>query len=217
MPSLLGMQVEELHSKMTKLNPSEQTFATSLCEQYWSRGLSEKQAFWVGKLLAKAEAPPPPAAVNVGSMSGVLELFAKAKAHLKWPAIQLAVPLTTRANFAIRLSVAGPNARVPGSINVTTVEKGRDGQRVWLGRIHTDGRYEPKANPDLGNVDPAYAAKVADKLKELALNPAATATMHGRLTGNCCFCARDLTDERSVSVGYGPICAGHYGLPWGCE
>jgi len=26
---------------------------------------------------------------------------------------------------------------------------------------------------------------------------------------------RGLDDERSVSVGYGPVCAGHYGLPWG--
>jgi hypothetical protein len=34
----------------------------------------------------------------------------------------------------------------------------------------------------------------------------------------CVFCARTLTDEqdgRSVDVGYGPICADKYGLPWG--
>jgi hypothetical protein len=34
----------------------------------------------------------------------------------------------------------------------------------------------------------------------------------------CVFCARTLTDEadgRSVEVGYGPICADKYGLPWG--
>ncbi len=29
------------------------------------------------------------------------------------------------------------------------------------------------------------------------------------------LCGLDLTDERSTSAGYGPICAGKYGLPWG--
>src|SRR6185436_1560785 len=41
------------------------------------------------------------------------------------------------------------------------------------------------------------------------------AVAHGHTTGNCSFCARDLTDPRSTSVGYGPICAQHFGLPWG--
>ena len=31
----------------------------------------------------------------------------------------------------------------------------------------------------------------------------------------CCFCNRALEDERSTAVGYGPICAGHFGLAWG--
>jgi hypothetical protein len=34
----------------------------------------------------------------------------------------------------------------------------------------------------------------------------------------CVFCSRNLSDEtdgRSVDVGYGPICANKYGLPWG--
>jgi hypothetical protein len=26
---------------------------------------------------------------------------------------------------------------------------------------------------------------------------------------------RALSDDRSTAVGYGPICADHYGLPWG--
>ncbi len=39
------------------------------------------------------------------------------------------------------------------------------------------------------------------------------------LSGRCMFCARDLTDDRSNphrgGVGYGPVCADKYGLPWG--
>ena len=56
---------------------------------------------------------------------------------------------------------------------------------------------------------------VANALIALANDPAKAASDYGHLTGTCCFCNRGLTDERSVSVGYGPICAQHFGLPWG--
>jgi Family of unknown function (DUF6011) len=41
------------------------------------------------------------------------------------------------------------------------------------------------------------------------------AAAFGKDTGHCCACARTLTDDRSVSVGYGPVCAAKYGWPWG--
>lgn len=31
----------------------------------------------------------------------------------------------------------------------------------------------------------------------------------------CVFCLQALTDQRSIDAGYGPVCAGHRGLPWG--
>ena len=37
----------------------------------------------------------------------------------------------------------------------------------------------------------------------------------GHSTHHCVFCSLELTDERSTIVGYGPICAGKHGLPWG--
>lgn len=41
------------------------------------------------------------------------------------------------------------------------------------------------------------------------------AASFGALTGRCVFCDRELTDERSIEVGYGPVCAERNGLPWG--
>lgn len=41
------------------------------------------------------------------------------------------------------------------------------------------------------------------------------AARFGKVTGACVFCSRLLTDERSVSAGYGPVCAEREGLPWG--
>jgi hypothetical protein len=46
----------------------------------------------------------------------------------------------------------------------------------------------------------------------------ALAKAHANDHESCMFCMRSLTDEedgRSVEVGYGPICANKYGLPWG--
>lgn len=40
----------------------------------------------------------------------------------------------------------------------------------------------------------------------------------GHAAHACCFCGIALTDDgdgRSVKVGYGPVCAAKYGLPWG--
>jgi len=41
------------------------------------------------------------------------------------------------------------------------------------------------------------------------------ASEYGHAHGHCVFCARELTDERSVVVGYGQVCADRRDLPWG--
>jgi hypothetical protein len=55
----------------------------------------------------------------------------------------------------------------------------------------------------------------SDMLVAFNLDPVATAVRSAKITGACSFCSRKLTDERSVAVGYGAICAEKYGLPWG--
>lgn len=56
---------------------------------------------------------------------------------------------------------------------------------------------------------------VIEHLKRFAADPATFAAEYGRLTGYCCFCHLTLKSERSVAVGYGPVCARNYRLPWG--
>lgn len=41
------------------------------------------------------------------------------------------------------------------------------------------------------------------------------AALFGKAHGYCIACAHDLTDDRSLDVGYGPVCAKRYGWPWG--
>lgn len=56
---------------------------------------------------------------------------------------------------------------------------------------------------------------VSTVLSEMVYDPYAFTKAQGLKYGFCCFCARELTDPQSVSVGYGPICAENFGLPWG--
>ena len=51
-------------------------------------------------------------------------------------------------------------------------------------------------------------------LEQIEKDPIAAATLSGKLTSCCSFCSKQLTDERSVVLGYGPVCADHWGLPW---
>lgn len=149
-----------------------------------------------------------PAAAAVGGLSGILALFGKAKQHLKYPAIVLSVP-GLRPYLTIRLSVAGPKARIPGSLTVVEGERGDDDQRAWLGRVTLDGTYQPSREAN-GRTEPIVA-----RLRAFAAEPAKVAKEHAYLTGRCCFCNTALKDERSTAVGYGATCASHYGLPWG--
>ena len=55
--------------------------------------------------------------------------------------------------------------------------------------------------------------KVIATLKAIAANPAKAAQEYGALHCRCSFCNLALTDAGSVEVGYGPICAKHWGLP----
>ena len=129
-----------------------------------------------------------------GSMDPLVQMFRKAKEHLKYPKLTVQVdgkPYT--------FSLAGDTSKNPGCVYVKS-----------------NGQY-------LGKVTPAaefHAVREAtqadrDAISKFSTNPAQVAGLHGHVTGNCCFCSKQLTDERSTQVGYGPVCANHYGLPWG--
>lgn len=201
----------ELTAVLPKLSANDQAFALSMLARAARKGdFSPGQKPYVDKLIARANAPVvAPTQVQVGSLSGILALFDKAREHLKFPAIVL-----TAATLAepIRVSVAGPSSKFPGSINVVTQERcPATGRRGWLGRIYKDGRFE--AGNAVAGTETATA--ISALLQRFAAAPAEVARESGRLNGRCCFCNIALTEERSTAVGYGSTCAKHYGLPWG--
>lgn len=179
------------------------TFAQSLIRQYDSqRGLSLEQKNWLYVIGVEHErklASPPPVSA-LGSIQPILDLFKAAVGRLKYPKITLA----TATGRPVCLSVCGAKSKTPGAINVT--DGGRYGQNVYYGRIDVNGNFTQSSRCD---------QDILDLLVELAADPAGTAAKYGRMTGHCCFCRLALTDERSVAVGYGPVCADAWDLPWG--
>jgi Family of unknown function (DUF6011) len=133
-------------------------------------------------------------------MSAIQGLFAKASAHLKKPSIKINI-----GGVALMLKAS---VKTPG--NVMVLSDGSYYSNVFYGAIHADGVFKPKVglSPDLKD-------KVIAALKLFSADPAGVAAQYGKLHGKCCFCHKGLSDEKSTSVGYGPVCAGHYGLPWG--
>lgn len=51
------------------------------------------------------------------------------------------------------------------------------------------------------------AADLRKDLLAIEVNPEEAAVLHGRLSGRCAVCSRDLTDPESIARGIGPICA----------
>ena len=157
-------------------------------------------------LYAIAERPRAAAALTqvVGDLSRIIAMFDAASAVLKRPAIVL---------DGFRVARAGDAAREPGSLTITSIDRTHSDRfgneaRDWYGRVSLNGSFQPsrQAPADLG-----------EKLRAFAADPAGVAAAYGHLHGSCCFCNRALTDERSTTVGYGPICAGHFGLAWGAS
>lgn len=154
-------------------------------------------------LVASVPVPVAKEKVEIGGLGGIMALFETAKGKgKKSPFIVLSVPGVAPG---VRLSVAGVAAKVPGSLNVSTAEP--FGSNTWFGRITKGGMFEPSRQETPAALIPA--------LKAFACDPAGEASKHGKLTGFCCFCDTMITKAESKAVGYGPICAKKFGLPWG--
>ena len=192
--------VNDLQNKLPDLDNWAASKAASLLDFYSRKGYwTSGQERFAASLISRNGQPD---SADVGNMGKLIDLLKKAGQHLRFPKISLEVD-----GHPVRLSLAGSRAKVPGSITVT--DGGPFGANRYYGRVLPDGTWQKpfKAFPELD--------KVETLLTDMSDDPAATAAKHGHLTGNCCFCNRALSDDASTAVGYGPVCAQHYGLPWG--
>ena len=193
--------ITEFESAVPRMAQKDQDFASSLLGSWKKHGhLTDKQMYWATTLVARIDAPTA-TPVQVSGIGRIRRMFDAAASKLKYPKIWLG----TEAH-PLRLSIAGPTSRHAGSIMVTD---GRPfGSNRYYGAIDLSGNLKPGRD---------LTAEVSAELSELGADPEGKAGKYGRLTGNCCFCNTPLTDDRSVAVGYGPVCAKNFGLTWGAR
>lgn len=190
--------VQALRDALDKFTARDQEFALSLVNAADRKGWTEKQAFWAQKLVAKAQAPAKePQTVDV---SGILSLLDGAAGKLKRPKVRL----VTDNGQRVVLSIAGDQSRYKGSIMIT--DGGPFGANTYFGRIDRDGTLVAAG---------AMTDDVLALLLKFAADPAGVGALIGKRIGSCCFCARQLDTKESLAVGYGPVCAGKFNLPWG--
>lgn len=103
--------------------------------------------------------------------------------------------------------------------NGLRLKPGRDGalyvlteERMEYGQFGEQPGYEGKIAEGSFLPAKACAADTADKLKAIAADPKGEAIRHGRKTGRCSCCGRELTKHASIDAGIGPICAEKWGL-----
>lgn len=177
-----------------KISDRNWEFANSLVSAYKRYGrLSEKQAAWVAKLVSPAPRP-----AQTIEASRLIAMFDSAAQNLKRPKIKIEL-----AGTEIVLKQATKGAE-PGSVFVVAAASD-----TYLGRISRDGGLNLREAPGVSKI------ALAQALADFAKAPEATAAAYGKRFGVCCFCSRELTDQRSVDAGYGPVCAERFSLDWG--
>jgi hypothetical protein len=149
---------------------------------------------------AQVEAAKPAPATHAAA-SPLFAIMAKAReSGIEFPKLRF----EPQEGQRLVVSVAGASSKLPGTLNLTDGKP--FGQNVWFGRVNLDGSIMQSKS---------WQPWVGEILDGFAKDPAGFAGAYGKKTGRCCFCGRHLETKESVAVGYGPICASKFGLPWG--
>lgn len=180
-------------------------FANSLSIQAKgdTKNLSAKQTEWVNKLLndvIKLEEQQP-----ANERNCIFFQTALVKDSMR---IRLSYTMADiEGSLTIKRATTNSNK---GNLFVTFNANNMDS--IYVGKILPNGFFLRASSfnfvEDFNKIM-EYLASVTDKDCLIT-----EAKKYALKTNNCCFCKRELTDEISVKVGYGPICAEYFGLPW---
>ena len=197
--------IDYVYHRVDKLDERDRDFARSLIKYYGTKGsLSPRQLpymvrFWVQLKNQEAVNPTTQAVITDISWdaSQLIALFAKAKEHLKFPKIRCVIEGTKYCCYL--------------------------GVHTDVGRIKIKDDNTNTLCVTINPVDQSFRWKLSITNREkLALKHffdsedlVRKLAVQGQEYNHCCFCGLELTNTSSVYHGYGPICAGHYGLPWG--
>ena len=179
-----------------QLPPKDKEFADSLVKSATSaRGCSEKQLFWLKTLLDRATGRATQAApADVTLASVVRDLLVGSGKTLK-------LTFLLDDGVTLVLKLAGPASKYAGKVMVSD-------------RVYGSGNYWGFIDGLLFHPTAKTPETVTQLLIDLAKDPAETIGEYGRLTGRCVICNTPIKDDRSMAVGYGPVCAKRLRLPY---
>ena len=180
------MEYEEIIVELNKM-VSWNNFAASLVGQYQRRGdLSEKQ--WDAAertiLNVRKSLDRRESLTRDVDVSAIQNLLVTA---------QVKRPVFRAADLAF--SLAPSNGKNAGAVYV---KRGPEYQGKIMG-----GKFMPISS---------CHSDTADAVVRVSADPRGEAVKHGKVTGRCSCCGRELTDELSIEMGIGPVCATKWGL-----
>lgn len=85
------------------------------------------------------------------------------------------------------------------------------GDEQYIGCL-LNGDFLPARNAGVVRTMTATEREFLDKFCE---SPVSFLAECSKDMNRCCYCNKALEDARSMRIGYGKICAAHWGLPWG--
>lgn len=216
----LATNMQHLRENLSALPAGRQGFAASLCDWYEDKGhLSYKQKqfaleFW--QLVNQSEfadAGPGTRGVPLASSDAGLKLvalFDKASETLKYPSVTYWVDANEVVAGVDRIKMwrSGSHSRL-GVGNIVGAWRKNSEETVHLFVVHRDtGRVEYSAFA-------RDSSQLVTLINKLITEFQEQLKFSGKRVGTCCYCAKGLTTAASLHVGYGPICAEKWGLPWG--
>ena len=195
-------QLQLMRENTSKMTDRDKGFAISLYDSYKTRGsLSDKQWYWVKTLSDRVVGLEP----VYGDFKAILVMFRIAGANDKGKALKYPkVRLLTQEERYVQLNFKPDQ---PNKIDVYVDGWQGHGYRKFAGWIE-DEKIIPYR-------DDRMTDDVKLTIQQLSLDPIGTAKAMAGLLGVCIYCGSRLTTPESKFVGYGPVCAKNWGLPWG--
>ncbi len=134
-------------------------------------------------------------------LNGIFDFFDSAAENLSTPKVIFEIG----KGEMLKISRAGARSKHHGKIFLTNGEEWGSSDRKFYGSIDLTGLFSPSSSMN---------KEVEDLVKRFDKDPKAVAKAIGLESGNCAYCQRALTTDKSREAGYGPGCAKNYGLDY---
>lgn len=162
------------------------------------KAASEKAAAWATKLWGMKQ---------TDALSPVLREMGQALADGE----RISARDCSRLIDTLKNAPYAPKAPKPVAVTEGFYKLGGDYVKVQEAKHGSGHLYAKRWDGSSWQYEPGLVGKLAPTM-ELTTEQA---KQWGDLYGCCIYCSLELTDERSITAGYGPKCAAKRGLPWG--